>query len=142
MHWKTLGVGSKLRAILQPRQAQLLAHVDFVEVFYRVPVQMHQPRHVGDRHRATQAADLRREPQGVFCVLRQKRELLVSHAAGRALHAAHLEIEIDFAVAATEITRPAPTFVVEMAARFFAAAANRFFERRSKVRTSADGSCS
>jgi len=61
----------------------------------------------------------------VFC--EKKRELLVSHAAGRALHAAHLEIEIDLAVAATEITRPAPTFVVEMAARFFAAAANRFF---------------
>ena len=123
-------------------QTHLLAHVDFVEVFDGVPIQMHQPRHVLDRHRAAQAADLRREPQAVFCVLRQKRQLLVFDAAGRALHAAHLEIEINFPVAATEIARPPPALVVESAAGFSAAAANGFFERRSNVRTSAGGSCS
>ena len=34
------------------------------------------------------ASYLPREPQGVFGVLRQKRQLLVSHATGRAIHAA------------------------------------------------------
>jgi hypothetical protein len=36
----------------------LLTHVDYGEVFDRVPIQMHQEACVFDRHRAAQAADL------------------------------------------------------------------------------------
>ena len=50
--------------------AQLLAHMDFVEIPDDRPTQMHQPRNIMDRHHAAQAADLHGEAQGVFCVAR------------------------------------------------------------------------
>jgi len=41
--------------------AQLLAHIDLVEIPDGMPMQIHQPRHILDRHHAAQAADLHGE---------------------------------------------------------------------------------
>ena len=40
---------------------QLLAHVNLVELLDGLPIEMHQPRNILDRHRAAQTADLRGE---------------------------------------------------------------------------------
>ncbi len=49
-----------------PRKAQLLAHVQLVQLLDGVPIQMHPSRHVRNRHRAAQPTDLPREAQRVF----------------------------------------------------------------------------
>jgi len=49
----------------RPCKAQLLAHVDFVEVLDGTPIQMHEPRHIRDGHGTAQSADLHRETQRV-----------------------------------------------------------------------------
>jgi len=90
-------VNAMMRAF-DRRHAQLLAHIDFVEIPDGMPMQMHQPRNILDRHHAAQAADLHGEAQGVFCVARQERELLVFHAAGFACDAAHFKVDINFAI--------------------------------------------
>ena len=105
-----------------------------------MPMQMHQPRNILDRHHAAQAADLHGEAQGVFCVARQERELLVFHAAGFACDAAHFKIDINFAIPALEIACAPPAAVVNAAANLPAAAAHGFFARRLSVRTSTGGS--
>ena len=125
-----------------PGTRELFAHVDLVELLDGVPIEMHPSRHIRDRHRATQAADLHCKPQCVFRVVGQKGELFVLHAAGRAGHAAHVKVEIDFPIAASKIARPSPPFVVTAVANLPTSAALRFFERRSSVMTKAGCSSS
>jgi hypothetical protein len=57
----------------------------------------------------------------------QEREPFLLHAARRTANAAHLEIKINFVVAAAEIARPAPLPVIEARIGFSAAAADGFF---------------
>ena len=126
----TFGAGGPARASCSP-------HIEFIEFLDGVPIEMHPSRYIRDRHGATQSANLHGKPQRVFRAVRQKAELFVLHAAGRAGHAAHGKIEIDFPIGAAKIARPSPAFVVKAAADFYAAAAHRFFERRSSVTTNA-----
>jgi len=111
----------------RPDTRQLLAHVYLVEVFDRVPIKPHFPRHVADRHRTAQAANLHREPQRVFGVGRQKIDLLVPDPAGFALHAAHLEVQINFPSAAPKVARAATASVIETVLSRAASATHRFF---------------
>jgi hypothetical protein len=121
----------------RPGTRELLAHVELVELLDGVPIEMHPPRHIGDRHGTTQAANLHGKPQRVFGVVRQKGQLFVLHATVRAGDPVHVKIEIDFPIAAAKIARPSPALVVTAAANLPAPAAHRFFERRSSVTTNA-----
>jgi hypothetical protein len=98
-----------------------------------MPIQMHAPRHILDGHCSAQPADLHRETQRVLGVVRQKIELLVSHAASMTGHAMHLKIEIDLPIPAPQIAQPPPAFIVTATARLPAPAADGVFERRSSV---------
>jgi len=118
-----------------PRPAQLFAHVDLVEFIDGMAIEMHPPRHVLGRHRVAKPADLHRKPQGVLRVRRQKGLRFVPHPGGFAVHPCHPKIEIEVPIPASEIACPPPTRVVNAAARIAAAAAHRFFERRSSVIT-------
>jgi hypothetical protein len=120
-----------------PATRQLRPHVDLIELLDGVPIEMHPTRHIRDRHGAAQPADLHRESQAVFRVVRQKSELLVLHAARLALHAAHLKIEVDLPIAASKIARAPPALAVKATANLPTTAAHRFFERRSSVMTKA-----
>ena len=60
-----LGVGG-------PAMRKLFAHVELVEFLDGMPIEVHAPRHIGDRHGTTQAANLHGKPQRVFCVGRHK----------------------------------------------------------------------
>ena len=116
---------------------ELLAHIDFIQLFDGMPIEMHPPRHVLDRHRTAQSTDLHGKSQGVIWVVRQEVEFFVLHAACFAFHAVHVKIEINVSVSASKIARAPPAFIVKAATNFLAPTANRFFERRSSVTTKA-----
>src|SRR5664280_705643 len=51
-----------------PGMRELLAHIDFVQLFDGMPIEMHPPRHVLDCHRTAQSTDLHRKSQGVLWI--------------------------------------------------------------------------
>jgi hypothetical protein len=78
---------------------------------------------------------------GIERVVGEECELLALHgAAALALHAPHLELEVDARIAAGQIPRAPQAPVVPAPVRSSAAAAERFFERRIRVMTRAFGS--
>ena len=90
--------------------------------------------HLGSSSRATQTANLGREPQGIFCVRGQKGELFVFHAARLALHAgAFSKVEINLSIPTSKVANPSPALVVKAVAPLPASAAYCFFERRSSA---------
>src|ERR1700687_5386559 len=122
----------------RPGTRKLLPHIEFIEFLDGVPIEMHPPRHIGDRHGTTQAANLHGKPQRVFGVVRQKGQLFVLHATVRAGDSVHVKIEIDSPIAAAKIARPSPALVVTAEANLPAPAAHLFFERRSSVTTKSE----
>jgi len=74
-----------------PGTRELLAHIDFVQLFDGMPIEMHPPRHVLDCHRPAQSADLHGKPQGVLWLVRQEVEFFVLHAACFAFYAVHVK---------------------------------------------------
>jgi hypothetical protein len=78
---------------------------------------------------------------GVKRVVGEKLQALALHrAAALALYAPHLEFEVDARIAAGQVARAPRAPVVPASVRPSAAAAERFFERRTRVMTRAFGS--
>src|ERR1019366_2612365 len=124
-----------------PGASELLAHVNLVEIFHRMPINMHSARDIFHRHRAAQASDLPGEPIGVPRIVRQKIELLGLHAATLfAVHAAIFKVEINLVISAIKITGAMRTPIIKATAGYAASAAHRFFSRRSSAMVNAGGS--
>jgi hypothetical protein len=82
-----------------------------------------------------------RKALGVEGIVGQEVQPLALHfAATSALDAPNLELEIDTRIAAGQIANPTRAPVVPAQVRSTTAAAERFFERRSRVMTRAFGS--
>jgi hypothetical protein len=78
---------------------------------------------------------------GIKRIVRQELELLALHsAAASAAHPPHLELQIDARVATGKIAYLSHPAVVPAVVRAPTAAAERFFERRTRVMTRAFGS--
>ena len=78
---------------------------------------------------------------GIKGVVGQERQMLALHlATTAALHAPHLELEIDASVGAGQIPNPARAAVVPTRVYATTGPADSFFERRTRVTTRAFGS--
>jgi len=94
-----------------------------------------------DRGRTAAPAHVMRKALGIERVVGQERQPLALHlAATSALHAPHLELEVDTQIATGQIANLTRPPVVPTRLRSTTAAAGRFFERRSRVMTRALGS--
>jgi hypothetical protein len=65
-----------------------------------MPIEVHAPRDILDRHRLAQAADRQCQTLRELRVRRQKVEPLLSHATGLAIDAAQLVLEKNAPIAA------------------------------------------
>ena len=123
------------------RPRQLRAHIEFVHLFDGVPIEVQISRHFLDGGPAALLPNVEREPFRVVRIAREPVEPLLLHAATpAAIHAAHLDFEIDTQIAAREVAHPTDGSVVPGAAGAATYSADRFFWRRVKVMTRARGS--
>ena len=81
------------------------------------------------------------ETLGIKGVVGQERQMLAFHLGTiSALHAPHLEFEIDAGIGARQIPNPARAAVVPTRVQATTGSARSFFERRTRVMTRAFGS--
>ena len=121
-----------------PTRAQLRPHVLLLQVLDCLPVKMQFLRHVLHRGRSTAPADVVGKALRVMRVVGQERESLAFHLATTAASdPPHLELEVDARIPVGQIACSAYRAVVPAAMRRPAAAADRFFERRTSVMTRA-----
>jgi hypothetical protein len=124
-----------------PGPAELFLHVLLVEFLDRMPVQV---QFLGDRPDGALAAappDVEGEPLGVERVIRQPLQPLALHAATPgAVDPSYREVEVDPPVATGDVADAARPLIVEGARTAPAHPAVRFFRRRRRVMTTAQGS--
>ena len=129
---------------LRPRRTglgQLRPHVLLLEGLDRVPVQMQFLGNILDRARPAASAHVVGKAFGIDGVGGQEIELLALHrAAASAANAPNFDLEIDARIAAGQVANLARASVVPAHMRSTTAAAERFFERRSRLMTRAFGS--
>ncbi len=129
-----LGTGST-------RLGKLRRHVLLLQRLDRIPVELQFLGNILDRPRAAAPPHVMGKALGIERIVGEERELLALHfAAALALYAPYLELEVNARVAAGEIPRAARAPVVPTPVHPCAAAAGRFFERRTRVMTRAFGS--
>ena len=120
---------------------QLDAHVVLVEFLDRTPVQFQFLGDILDRARPAAAADIPGKPLRIERVVGQKVQVLAPHFAGTgAAQAPHLEFEVDPRVGAGLIASTSCRAVVPARVLSPAVFADRFFERRKRGMTRANGS--
>jgi len=120
------------------RSAQLLAHVLFVEVFDRPPIQPGLFGDVLDRHGLATASYEEGEAFGIEWVVRQPVQRLLLHlAATLAVDAPDFEIQVNPDVPAGQIAHSAYLVVVPGPMDAAARPASRFFPRRRSSMTRA-----
>jgi hypothetical protein len=123
------------------RLGQLRAHVLLLEDLDRIPVEMEFLGQLLDRGRTAAPAHVMRKALGIEGIVGQEVQPLALHfAATSALDAPNLALEIDTRIAAGQIANATRAPVVPTQVRSTTAAAERFFERRSRVMTRAFGS--
>ena len=109
------------------------AHVLHLQRLDRVPVELQLLGDIADRGLPAAAADIERKALGEVRIVRQKIQPLALHAAAiAARHAPHLELQNDAKAGARQVANPPHPPVVPALLDPPAAAANRFFERRSR----------
>src|SRR5258705_1620251 len=120
---------------------QLRLHVLLVQLFNRVPVQLEFLSHVLDGRRATPPPHIIGKALGVKRIVRQKLQSLALHfATAWTQYSANLELQVHSRIAARQISNLANPSVVPTVLHFAAAAAGRFFERRTRLTMRALGS--
>ena len=113
---------------------QLRPHVLLLQVLDRMPVQSQLARHIAHRSPTAPSPDVHRKALRVARIVGQKRQTLQLHSAtATTVHTSRLELQNHPIAATAQVAHaPAPT-VVPASARLAAAAAMRFFERRSRL---------
>src|SRR5450756_1646870 len=123
------------------RAGELRAHVMHLQRLHRIPVEIQLLRNVLDRCLPAATADVIGKALGIERVVRHEVEALALHVpATLAPHAAYLDLQVDAHVAAGQIANTPRASVVPTRVDSIAAAANAFFERRTRVMTRAFGS--
>ncbi len=123
------------------RAGELRAHVLLLQRLDRLPVKIEFLGNVLDGGLATAPPHVVGKALGIEGVVRQEVEPLALHvAATLAPHATHLELQIDARVATREIANAPRASVVPARLGSTTAAADVFFERRTRVMTRAFGS--
>ena len=123
------------------RAGALRAHVLLLQRLDRLPVKIEFLGNVLDGGLATAPPHIVGKAFGIDGVVRQEVEPLALHvAATLALHATHLELQKDACVATREIANASRASVVPARLDSTTAAANVFFEHRTRVMTRAFGS--
>src|SRR5207253_2742986 len=94
-----------------------------------------------DRRLPAAAADVKGKALGIEWIVRQELKLLALHVpATPARHAPDLDLQVDAHVATGKIANPPHAPIVPPTVNATAAAADRFFERRTRMITRAFGS--
>ena len=123
------------------RLGQLRPHVLLLQRLDRVPVEVELLGNVLDRGLTAAPAHVVGKALGIERVVGQEVQPLALHVpATLAPHAPHLELQVDARVATRQIANAPRASVVPARVRSTAAAAERFFERRTRVMTRAFGS--
>jgi hypothetical protein len=121
--------------------SQLLAHVLLVQLLDGMPIEEEFLGYLFDGSLPAATAHEEGEPLGVEGIVGQPVQAFVLHApAPRALDAAKLEDEVDAFVATGEVADAARPLVVMTAVHLPTDAAQSFFRRRRRVRSTAAGS--
>ncbi len=123
------------------RAGELRLHVLLLQCLDRIPVQVQFLGNVLDRRLPAAPAHVMGKALGIEGIVGQNLQPLAFHfAASSALHAPHLDLQEDTHVPTREIANASRTSVVPPGMNSTAAAADRFFERRTRVMTRAFGS--
>ena len=123
------------------RFGKLRLHVLLFQRLDRIPVQIQFLGNVLDRSLPAAPAHVMRKALGIEGIVREKLQPLAFHfAATAALHAPHLDLQINARVATGQIANAPRAPVVPPGVNSTATAADRFFERRTRVMTRAFGS--
>ena len=123
------------------RLGQLRLNVLLLQRLDRVPVEMKLFGKILDRGRAATPTHVMRKALGIERVVGQEIEPLAFHfSAALALNTPDLELQVDPPVTARQISCSARTPIVPAGVDTAAAAAGRFFERRTRSMTQAFGS--
>ena len=120
---------------------KLRAHILLFQCLDRVPVELELLCDVLDRRLPAATADVKGKALGIEWIVRQELKLLALHVpATLARHAPDLDLQVDARVATGKIANPPHAPIVPARVHATAAAADRFFERRTRMITRAFGS--
>src|SRR5713101_161507 len=123
------------------RFGELRAHVLLFQRLDSVPVEIEFLRDVLDRRLPTATAYVKGKAFGIERVVRQELQLLALHVtATPARHAPNLDLQVDARVATGKIANQPYAPIVPARVHATAAAADCFFERRTRMTTRAFGS--
>jgi hypothetical protein len=123
------------------RFGELRAHVLLFQRLDSVPVEIEFLRDVLDRRLPAAAANVKGKAFGIERVVRQELQLLALHVtATPTQHAPDLDLQVDARVATGKIANMPHAPIVPARVHATAAAADSFFERRTRMITRAFGS--